>query len=872
MRTRLPLWILAAAVLLFAGCSGSAQTTGPSAETAAAKKSKQQSDDGKSDFEKAIAKSDSLGGLFTVYRDTTDGSLTMALDTSQIGKRYIYFTHTVDGVLEAGTFRGNYRDNAVFKIRRHYDHVEFVEVNTNFHFNEESALTRASDANVSPSVLHTEKIVATDSTDSRILIGADGLFITEALTQVKPSPRPGQSPTAFSLGRQSKQKSKVQGVHNYPKNTDVVVDYVFENPRPINPGSDAVTDARNVTITLRHSLIEVPENDFEPRFSDPRIGFFTQQKDNLTSTSATPYHDLINRWHLEKKNPDAELSEPVEPITWWIENTTPERIRPVIRDAVLEWNTAFREAGFKNAIEVKVQPDTADWDAGDIRYNVLRWTSSPTPPFSGYGPSFVNPHTGQILGADVMLEYAFLTNQVAQNKLFEEAGLPLQSAAHVPENLPKHACTLPGFLHMNTLFGKAALETAGADPSSEQNGPSDLDGEMTQLMEEALHFLALHEVGHTLGLQHNMKSSQLHSADEVHDASATRKQGLVGSVMDYPAVNVAPPGTDQGQYYTTRPGPYDVWAMEYGYTPDASEQELDKILSRSTEPELAFGNDADDMRAPGKAIDPRVMVGDMSNEALDYAEERMTLVGDLMDGLLEKYEDPGQSYQELRNAFLSLTGQHAQMAAVASRYVGGVYVDRALIGQEGATEPYRPVSLEKQQRALSLLNEYLFAPDAFEIVPDDLYRHLQPQRRGFNFFGQSEDPKIHARVLRIQERVLAHLLHPNVLERMTDTRLYGNEYTLASYMEDLTNDIFAADADGNVNTFRQNLQVAYVEALAGVIGEAGNERYDHVAQSAALQSLRQVEDMIGGKRGVNAETQAHTDHVLHLIEKATSTE
>lgn len=846
--------------------------TNESAESAAAKKAEEQTDEEKSDFEKAVAKSDSLGGHFTVYRDTTDGSLHMALDSSQIGEEYIYFTHTVDGVLEAGTFRGAYRDNAVFKVRRHYDQIEFVEVNTNFHFNDESTLTRASDANVSPSVLHVEKIVAENDSTGRLLIEADDLFLTESLTQVKPSPVPGQPPTAFSLGRQSKKKSKVEGVHNYPKNTDVVVDYVFENPRPVNPGSDAVTDARNVTITVRHSLIQVPDNNFEPRFADPRIGYFTQQKDDRTSTSATPYHDLINRWHLEKKNPDAELSEPVEPITWWIANTTPERIRPIIRDAVLEWNTAFREAGFKNAVEVKVQPDTASWDAGDIRYNVLRWTSSPNPPFSGYGPSFVNPHTGQILGADVMLEYAFLTNQVAENKLFEEAALPLQAASETPADLPKHTCTLPGFLHMNTLFGKAALAPTAADPSPEQNGPSDLNGEMTQLMEEALHFLALHEVGHTLGLQHNMKSSQLHPTDEVHDASVTLDEGLVGSVMDYPAVNVAPPDTDQGQYYTTRPGPYDVWAVQYGYTPDASEAELDAILSRSTESELAFGNDADDMRAPGKAIDPEVMVGDMSSEALDYAEGRMQLVGDLMSDLLEKYEDPGQSYQELRNAFLSVTGQHAQMATVASRYVGGVYVDRALIGQDGATEPYRPVSLEKQQRALDLLNEYLFAPDAFEVVPNDLYRHLRPQRRGFNFFGESEDPKVHARILGIQESVLAHLLHPNVLERMTDTRLYGNEYTLANYMQDLTDAVFAADAQGNVNTFRQNLQVSYVESLASVVGEEGDARYDNVAQSAALQSLQQIESMIGGRRGVNAETQAHTDHVLHLIEKATSAE
>jgi hypothetical protein len=250
----------------------------------------------------------------------------------------------------------------------------------------------------------------------------------------------------------------------------------------------------------------------------------------------------------------------------------------------------------------------------------------------------------------------------------------------------------------------------------------------------------------------------------------------------------------------------------------------------------------------------------------------MQLVEDLMSDLLAKYEDPGQSYEELRDAFFTATGQHAQMAAVLSRFIGGVYVDRAFVGQAGATEPYRPVPVEDQQRALELLEEYVFAPDAFDIIPNELYRHLQPQRRGFNFFGNSEDPKIHARVRGIHQSVLAHLLHPNVLERITDTRLYGNEYPLAEYMTDLTNDVFAADADGNVNTFRQNLQLVYVQALTGVLSEEGREQYDPIAQSAALQSLRQVEDLIDGKRGVNAETRAHTDHLLLLIEKATSTD
>ena len=153
----------------------------------------------------------------------------------------------------------------------------------------------------------------------------------------------------------------------------------------------------------------MPDNDFEPRFDDPRVGYFSTEVDDQTSTSSTPYRDLIHRWDLKKKNPEAAISEPVTPITWWMENSTPLEWRETIKAAVLQWNIAFEKAGFKNAIVVKQQPDDADWDAGDIRYNVLRWTSSPQPPFGGYGPSFVNPRTGQILGADIMLEFVHFT-------------------------------------------------------------------------------------------------------------------------------------------------------------------------------------------------------------------------------------------------------------------------------------------------------------------------------------------------------------------------------------------------------------------------------------------------------------------------------
>ena len=150
----------------------------------------------------------------------------------------------------------------------------------------------------------------------------------------------------------------------------------------------------------------MPQNQYQPRFEDVRVGDFTTQVSDMTTPDdVTPYRDLIHRWNLVKKNPDQGISEPTEPIVWWIENTTPLEFRDAIKEGVLAWNRAFAHAGFHNAVQVKIQPDDAAWDAGDIRYNVLRWTSSPNPPFGGYGPSFVNPKTGQILGADIMLEY-----------------------------------------------------------------------------------------------------------------------------------------------------------------------------------------------------------------------------------------------------------------------------------------------------------------------------------------------------------------------------------------------------------------------------------------------------------------------------------
>ena len=148
----------------------------------------------------------------------------------------------------------------------------------------------------------------------------------------------------------------------------------------------------------------MPENDFRSRRDDPRVGYFSQFINDQTSISNVPYKDIIHRWYLKKKDPNAAVSEPVEPIVYWIENTTPVEYRQIIMDAGLKWNEAFEKAGFKNAVKMKIMPDDANWDPADIRYNVIRWVSSASPTYGAIGPSFVNPKTGQIIGADITIE------------------------------------------------------------------------------------------------------------------------------------------------------------------------------------------------------------------------------------------------------------------------------------------------------------------------------------------------------------------------------------------------------------------------------------------------------------------------------------
>ncbi|MCH2650400.1 MAG: zinc-dependent metalloprotease, partial [Candidatus Marinimicrobia bacterium] len=340
----------------------------------------------------------------------------------------------------------------------------------------------------------------------------------------------------------------------------------------------------------------------------------------------------------------------------------------------------------------------------------------------------------------------------------------------------------------------------------------------------------------------------------------------------YTTANVGTDPLHHGQFYSTTPGPYDIWAIEFGYTPSMDNPEDEKervntLLKKSTKNEYGYGNDADDMRSPGKGIDPRIMVSDMSDDPVAYAQQRMDIIRSLYPGLKKKFEKTGQSYHGFTDAFSILNREYGNSARVISRYIGGVYMDRSMVGQEGREKPFISVPKDRQKWAMTLLGNYVFSPDAYEI-PEDIFTHLQWERRGWS---GTRDPKILDMFLNTQNDILNHLLHINVLKRISDTELYGNNYSLNEMMEDLTTTCFSADAGSNVNSMRRNLQAEYTKRVIQIVLNKGKVKYDHISVSAAFENLHKIKKHVSKVSGVDDATKSHRKYLSYSIDKALDT-
>ena len=750
-------------------------------QTAEAKKDKK---NGKKEYETIEefmedGEYEKLEGFMNILHETEKDKYYLIIEKNKLNKEFIYFTYILNGPQAVGASGGSLGEGYILEFRMFKDDIGLYKINTKFTYDEPNKITQSKLTNIIEAFMGRFKVEVKE--EDRFLISADKLFLSEILTSVTPNiPREYAEYYDLNLGKLDKEKTYIADIRNYPKNTAVEINYGFFNAKPKPSASvDAVADKRYTFISARHLFVEMPDDKFEPRVADQRVGYFSQKVTDLSTYDTYPARDLMNRWRLVKKNPDAELSEPVEPIVFWVENSTPEEIRPFVVKGIEGWNAAFEEAGFKNAVVAKIQPDDAEWDAGDVQYNVVRWASTPSPRYAGYGPSIANPRTGEIIAADIVQEFNAIKRGYTYRKLW-------------------------GY--------------------SEDKDP----------LEQWIVSLTMHEVGHTLGLRHNFKSSWIYDADEIHDTSITGKSHI-GSVMDYDPINIAPEGKEQGNYFPHAPGLYDRWAIKFGYTPNLSDSEREEILSQSVLPELIYGTDGDAMGSPGSNIDPRAKRYDLSGDPVKYTSERIDVINSKIKELPSIYLTEGETSTEFRSTFFSLTREKGRFMEGVSRLIGGVYSNRVVNGQEGIT-PFEAVAYDDQKNAMNLISTKLLSNNAFTFDPEIL-KYLQSEKRAaYSPSRGNEDPQLHDLVLEMQERVLAHILHPRVMQRLVDSAQYGNTYMPQEVLDDLFNAIFVQREE--VNTFKMNLQSKYTD---GLIDALADDSYDEISRSAIYSSLNEIE-------------------------------
>jgi hypothetical protein len=586
---------------------------------------------------------------------------------------------------------------------------------------------------------------------------------------------------------------------------------LIPSPTPGPNLPSAVPDARSMFVGFVYSFTKLPDTPMAPRKTDPRLGhFFSVVTDLGTDLKANPRVHHVSRWRLEKRDPKAEMSEPKQPIVYWLDRNIPPQYRKAVEAGVLEWNKAFERIGFKNAIVVRQQPDDAEWDNMDARHASIRWFVGADVGFA-VGPHHADPRTGEIIDADIGMSDVF--GRSARRFIAEDVG-PKPQALHGA--------------HAHDAYCNYALENA-----AEMNFALDLleaRGDIAPDSPEAEAFVqavikdtVMHEVGHTLGLKHNFKGSTVVSRDRLQDKAYTEQNGISGSVMDYNAYNIALRGEKQGAMNNTTLGPYDYWAIEYAYKPIAPADEaaeLARIASRSTDPLLAYADDADAGGGPGNdGIDPLVNRFDLGDDPLAYYVRRLQLSRELWQRVQERGAQPGDEAVRQRRVLLSGFRQLSRASELVGKYVGGMYTVRDLPGTTRRAA-YVPVEPAKQREALRFLADGVFNADSFRFKPEFI-ASLSPD---YNEWDRGGPVNIPAAVLSVQTVAMDRLLSPGTASRLLDLPSYvpdankRNIISLAEVYGSLQAAVWSELKTGReIDRLRRNLQREHMKRVQNLL-------------------------------------------------------
>ena len=738
-------------------------------------------------FTEAIVDREVRDGLFTLYYEPEERSVYAEIKPEQLKQTYLLQSSLSRGLGEFGLYRGMPLQDLPITLRRIRNTLEVVVPNASIRSRAGDITETYRDQFFSDSIVLSLPILSIRDESKSFLVDLEPFF---ALT----SPAFQDLSNWVGFLGYGASSNRLETAQAFPLNLEFEAIYQFNGA----PGEDffapiSIPNPSSFNLGVHYSFSEItPNPTYRPRLADERVGYFlTAYWDLSKRRDRDPFVRYINRWDLQKQDPSADLSPPVKPIVFWLENTIPPEYREAVRQGVLLWNTVFEQIGLKDAIVVEQMPDDADWDPADIRYNTIRWTTSLDGGFA-LGPSRVNPYTGQILDADILVDENYVRFSVDQfRKLGEnplggsfpwsrltrdpricdaQLGMALLKDPDLRQKLPSlgqnnaflDRCYSQESQQLLALGTLALTLNEGVLPSSDT---------MKRFLEQAIQDVIAHEVGHTLGLRHNFHGSTHLSPAALQD---DREEELSSSIMDYLPPNLAAPNQAQGNFFPLALGEYDQWAIEYGYTPfdpnlslAAERQQLKTIADRSIN--LDYGTDEDAFTD----LDPDIALFDLSNDSLTYNSGQMDLAQSLWQKLDQRYPVEGESYSEGRAAFSRVFFHYFSNAYQLTRYVAGRSVTRYLGGDTVDQYPLEPIDVARQRKALDLLGDRIFRAEAFDFPPN-LIRKLTPARwfhwAALPFFDQVEYP-LADRVLTFQTLILADLFSPPRLERLRDTTL-----------------------------------------------------------------------------------------------------
>jgi len=837
------------------------------------------------DWKKLTKDAEVKKGFFTLHSKREN--LYLELAPEQMDQPVLGIFSLARGIGMNGVLGGLPVNDRLLEFHRSGDRVLVIEKNTRFTAPVGSPIEKARDLSMGNSVIASLKIESIHDSTKAVLVDL-APFLVSDLPDIGEWMRGAFSGKGVKF---DKDRSALGSVKTFPENVEIEALLTYSPNDRQNFGLATVPDDRYIPVTIHYSFSKLPEKPMLPRLADDRTGYFlTVMKDFSRDTKEHFFVRYANRWRLEKKDPNAALSEPVKPIVYYIDHTVPERYRGYVRQGIERWQKAYEAAGFKNAIIARDAPDDPQWDPEDVRYSTIRWITSSPPSFGAIGPSRVDPRTGEILDADILFEASIVQrrwriHQTLMGNPTAGAGTASPVAAW-PGADPDHHCELQAGMAGGAALAQLAMAMDdAAAPMS--------DALWERYVGDMLIHTTMHEVGHTLGLRHNFRSSMATPMAKLHDKAWTAQNGLVASVMDYATPNIDYTRTHQGEYYSVWPGTADAWMIRYGYgASGASDVDADyefarKIADESEKPGNEYSTD-EDTNGPF-ALDPRTNHWDLGDDPLAFARERASWISGVWKNpkLEEKVLGETGEYPVLRRAVDGLFEQYAIALNLGVKWVGGQFNSRSHRGQPGAVTALRPVPAAKQREALDFIAARGFAVNAFSVdaallnkLGPDRWSHWGTGEQFGIFTGPRLDYNFNDKALAIQTGLLETLTAPMMLARVREAESRSAEpYRMSEHFDRLTRAIWGEVGGASAPALkgldgpgtRRELQRAYVDRLAGLMVAPPPGTPDDARALARLQLTRidgRASRTLAGELPLGDYTRAHLMESRARIKRA----